>query len=197
VGAAEGDGDEEVAALLGPRQDGAIGDLVGVANAGARDAHRQDGAFVDDATALDRHALAVVRVDWERGDGDGVILAGRIDDVLLAQDVESLQSAGFTDVEGGREVPRRDELVLAETEGSVVAASLRWDGRVGPQEVQELEGVLLMRLPEAGAFRGVGRMPSVAATDQAEGDLSVDGVVAIELFPGQRVEVEPDTAHRL
>ena len=65
MGAGQGDRDEQVVALGGLGEDGAIGNVIGVADALGHLANGEDGAFVDDlAIGLD-DAAAVVRVDGE------------------------------------------------------------------------------------------------------------------------------------
>jgi hypothetical protein len=90
-------------------------------------------------------------------------------------------------------VCRCRELVLAETEGGILGSSLFGHSEVGPQEVQELERVLLMRLPEAGTLGHIGRMPSVTAADESQGNLAADGVIPVQLITRERIEVEPDS----
>ena len=194
MGASEGDRHEEVGALLGLRQDGTVRDVVRVADAAPGHAEGQDGALVHDGAVRADHALAIVRIDGERGDRDGVVLARRFEDVPLRQDMETLQPSRLADVERGREVPGGGELVFAEAEGGILGADFFGDGRVGPQEVQKFEGVLFVRLPDPGAFRFVGRMPRVASAHEPQRDLAMDGVVAVELVAGQWVQVEADSA---
>ena len=76
-----------------------------------------------------------------------------------------------------------------------MGSSLFGHSRVGPQEMQELERVLLMRLPEAGTLGHIGGMPSVTAADESEGNLAADGVIPIQLITRERIEVEADSAH--
>ena len=85
------------------------------------------------------------------------------------------------------------ELVFAQAELRVPVADRCGHGRVGGQEVKELERVLLVCFPDLLPPRFVGRVPVVAAADQADRELSADRIVAVELAAGQRVEVEADT----
>ena len=84
------------------------------------------------------------------------------------------------------------ELVVAQAELGVSAANPRGHGRVGRQEVIEFQRVLLVCFPDLLPPRFVSRVPVVTPTDQAQRELPANGVVAVELAAGQRVEIEPD-----
>ena len=151
MGGGEGDGDEEVEALLGFREDGAVGDVIGVALFWGGSANREDGSLVDDAAVFEGDPLAVVGVDGEGGDGDGVGFVGVLEDVVLGDDVEAFQAAGFANVEGGREVAGVGEFVGAETESGVGFPDGLGDCGIGGEEVIEFEGVLLVGFPDGFA----------------------------------------------
>ena len=60
------------------------------------------------------------------------------------------------------------------------------------KKVEEFKRVLLVRLPDLFPACLVGGMPAGATTDQPDGKLAADGVVAINLAARQGIEVEPN-----
>ena len=162
----------------------------------SRHAHRIDRAFVDDAVGQGE-ATAVVRIDGEGGDRDGVIFLRIFEHVLLRQGEASVHAAPFPDVELRRPVLRLGEFVAAEAEFRHGLADLRGDGRVGRQELVELEGVLLVLLPEPGAAGGIGSAPAVGFADEAHREHLPDPVVGVELVAWQRIEVPGQRGFRV
>ena len=142
----EGDRHEQVGALGGCGRDGAIRDMVGIAVAASGYADRHDRALVDHAVGQGDTA-AVMRIDGEGRDRDGVVLLRVIDNVFLRQRITSVHPSTFADVELGRPMVGLGELVAAEAKFSHRGADLRRHGVVGRQELIELERVLLMFFP--------------------------------------------------
>ena len=164
--------------------------MVGVAVFAAGHADGEDGAFVDDGFAVGGgDALAVVGVDGEGGDGDGIVFGGIGEDVFLSEDVEAFHAAAFADIELGGPVGVVGEFVFGEAEFGELGAVFFGDGGVGGEEVIEFEGVLAMGFPDLGAGGGVGFAPAVAGADEAHGELFADAVVGVEFFAREWVEV--------
>lgn len=74
-----------------------------------------------------------------------------------------------------------------------MGSSLFGHSGVGAQEVEKLEGILLVGFPEAGTLGHIGCMPSVTAADESQGNLAADGVIPVQLITRERIEVEPDS----
>ena len=105
--------------------------------------------------------------------------------------MESFHAPRFAHVESGRKVSGLGKLVFAKTEAGILGADFLRHCGVGAEEVDELERVLFVVFPNLRAARFVGAVPVVASSDEAEGNLPVDRVVAIEFSAGQRIEIEP------
>ena len=76
------------------------------------------------------------------------------------------------------------ELVLAQAELAVMIAGLHGDDGVGGQELNELERVLLVRVPDRLAPCFVSRVPVVSAADQTDRELPPMELLPSNLSPG-------------
>ena len=110
--------------------------------------------------------------------------------------MQPYQAARLAHVERWREVVGRRKLVFAKAEAGELIANLLRHGKVGAEKVEELERVLLVRLPNLRAACFIGAVPGVAAADKTERNLAADGVVAIQFATWQRIKVESNPAHR-
>ena len=84
---------------------------------------------------------------------------------------------------------RLREFISAKAELGHRRADLRRDGRVGREELVELQGILLMLLPELGAAGGVGGAPAVGFADESHREHLTDAVVRVELVSRQGVKI--------
>ena len=179
--AGQGHGHQQVVALIGHRQNRPIRNVVRVSLVTARWLYGNDGALVAHAAARIGDALAIMRVDRERGDRDRIGLHRIVNDVALGDHVHALHAAAFADVEIRRKVVGISKLVRAQPPLGDAVALRFGEHRVGGEEVDKLERVLLVCLEDRGPARLIGRGPAFGAADEADGELLIDCVVPVLL----------------
>ena len=184
VGAGDGDGYEEVLALLFLGGDGAVGDVVGLTGSLA------DVAFVLDVAFGGDVALDVVGVHGVGAHADGLGWDAFAEDVELGGDVGADHAAGFADVELVRPVSVVSEFVFGEAPGAHFFAEFLGDAGIVGEEIHHalLVGFVLFDNLAATFVGAIGVVVVHADVVGVEGAV----VVGVGFVIGEVVELLED-----